>query len=298
MERPRVASAAALLVGMLLAASFAGAGRLGLAQEGTPEAVIEPVDVAHPARLHTGGCADLGEVVEPLSDLTRTQGELVGAPGAIIASRSFTIVPISLDDLQAADYALNVLLSAEEIDTSLACGEIGGIVDASGALTIGLREMGGLGHTGIAYLAPGEEEGTTGILIFMTETDAPGAGVTAATPLADASGGEAAETPAPEPTEITATEETVEVSLTEWAINMPTELEAGAIIFEVINDGTVPHTFQITGETVFATLDAPIGPGETGLLPVDLPPGAYTVICPLGDGAHRDIGMQIEITVE
>jgi uncharacterized cupredoxin-like copper-binding protein len=248
--------------------------------------------VAHPAHVHVGSCADLGDVVEPLSDLTRTPGEAVGAPGAIIATRSFTTVPLSLDELLADDYALNVHQSAEDIDTYLACGEIGGVTDINGALAIGLKEMSGRGHTGIAYLAPGEE-GTTGVLIFMTETDAPGAGVAAATPLA----GSNTEILTPEPTEVS-TEETVEVSLTEWAINMPTELEAGTVIFEVINDGTVPHTFQIAGETVFAALEASIGPGETARLTVDLAPGAYTVICPLGDGAHRDIGMLLEITVE
>jgi uncharacterized cupredoxin-like copper-binding protein len=79
---------------------------------------------------------------------------------------------------------------------------------------------------------------------------------------------------------------------------MPAELEAGTVIFEVINDGTVPHTFEIAGETVYATLDAPIGPGERARLEVDLPPGEYTVICPLGDGAHRDIGMSLTLTVE
>jgi uncharacterized cupredoxin-like copper-binding protein len=282
-----------LLTCVLIGAGIVGANRPGLAQDATPEAALNPVDVAHPAHVHTGSCADLGEVVEPLSDLTRTQGEAVGAPGAIIATRSFTTVPIPFDDLLADDYALNVHLSAEAIDTYLACGEIGGVVDVNGALTIGLKDIGGRGHTGIAYLAPGTEEGTTDILIFMTETDAPGTGVAAATPLADGT----TEAPTPEPTEVF-TEETVEVSLTEWAINMPTELEAGTVIFEVINDGTVPHTFQIAGETLFATLEAPIGPGETALLTVDLAPGAYTVICPLGDGAHRDIGMLLEITVE
>ena len=79
---------------------------------------------------------------------------------------------------------------------------------------------------------------------------------------------------------------------------MPTELEAGEVIFEVINDGTVPHTFQITGGAIDTALAASIGPGETGRLTVELAPGAYTVFCPLGDGAHREIGMQLEISVE
>jgi hypothetical protein len=286
------AALAALLIGILIGTSCLGVGRPGLAQDATPEAIINPVDVAHPAHVHVGSCAELGEVVAPLSDLTKTQGETVGAAAAIIASRSFTTVPLALDTLLAEDHALNVHLSAEDIDTYLACGEIGGVADVNGALTIGLKDM-GRGHHGIAYLAPGADEGTTDILIFMTETDAPGAGVVpGATPVA----GDAIELVTPEPT-AESTEETVEVSLTEWAINMPTELEAGTVIFEVINDGTVPHTFEIANETLYATLDAPLGPGESARLTVDLTPGVYTVICPLGDGAHRDIGMLLELTV-
>lgn len=317
MDRTRAALAVALIVAVLLGANLGlGPGRASLAQDGTPEAVVAPVDIGHPAHVHAGGCGDeLGPVIETLSDLTKTQGEEIGADGAIIASRSFTSIPMSLDDLLAEDHALNVHLSAQEIDTYLACGPIGGVVDFGGALTIGLRDAGGPGnHAGVAYLSPGEDGESTGILIFMTEDDATGSvgPIAAATPVAadqaatdttDATDDattdedEPAETPAA-PTGAPSLEETVEVSLTEWAINMPSELEAGTIIFEVINDGTVPHTFEIAGESVFAALDAPIGPGERARLEVDLTPGEYTVICSLGDGAHRDIGMQLTLTVE
>lgn len=327
-DRTRAALAVVLIVAVLLGANLGlDPGRAGLAQDGTPEAVVAPIDVGHPAHVHAGGCGDdLGEVIEPLSDLTKTQGEEIGADGAIIASRSFTTVPMSLEALLAEDHALNVHLSAEGIDTYLACGPIGGVVDINGALTIGLLDAGGDGHSGVAYLSPADDGAATGILIFMTEDDATGSVgsiAAAATPVApgpsseddaaaegdgaaaddDAADDDAsaqdedtAETPAA--TEPPSLEETVEVSLTEWSINMPAELEAGAVIFEVINDGTVPHTFEIAGETVFAALDAPIGPGERARLEVDLVPGEYTVICSLGEGAHRDIGMELTLTVE
>jgi uncharacterized cupredoxin-like copper-binding protein len=302
-ERTRAAIAVTLLALTLLGGSLIGAGRPGLAQDqnGTPEAAIDPVDVSHPAFVQTGGCDEPGDTVEPLSDLTRTPGETVGAAGAIVTSRSFTEVPIALDALLAEDFSINVHRSAQEIDTYLACGEIGGILDPGGALTIGLRDIAGSGHRGIAYLAPGADPATTGILIFMTEDEVTDRAGADATPVAgEATEGDqaialAAETPAP--TE-DPTEETVEVSLTEWLINMPTELEAGEVIFEVINDGTVPHTFQITGGAIDTALAAPIGPGETGRLTVELAPGTYTAFCPLGDGAHREIGMQLEFTVE
>ena len=302
MERMRAAIAVTLLVLTLLGAGRIGAGQPGLAQEGTPEAAIDPVDVSRPAFVQTGGCDAPGEAVETLSDLTRTPGETVGASGAIVTSRSFTEVPIALEALLAEDFSINIRRSAQEIDTYLACGEIGGILDPGGALTIGLRDIAGSGRSGIAYLASGADPATTGILIFMTEDeitesdDADATPVVGETTESDQAVAPAAETPAA-PTE-DPTEETVEVSLTEWLINMPTELEAGEVIFEVINDGTVPHTFQITGGAIDTALAAPIGPGETGRLTVELAPGTYTVFCPLGDGAHREIGMQLEITVE
>lgn len=282
----------------VLGGAALGAGAITSAQDETPPAV-DPVEVAHPAYVQTGSCDTLGDVAEPLSDLTRTAGDPVGMAGAIVVSRSFTNVPLTFETLLAEPYALDVRLSAQELDTSITCGEIGGVVDATGALTIGLKEVGGLGHTGVAYLSPGVDGASTDMLIFMTEDDSTSAPAPGATPVAEAAGAEAGAGPAPTPTETVdfATEETVEVALTEWAITMPAELEAGTVIFEVINDGTVPHTFQISGSSVDTTLAAPIGPGETSTLTVDLTPGVYVVFCPLGDGAHREIGMQLELTV-
>ncbi|MDQ3693187.1 MAG: hypothetical protein M3464_06130 [Chloroflexota bacterium] len=300
MQRSRVMIVRVLLVLAVLAGAGLGVGSISKAQDETPEAVVDPVDVGHPAYVQTGNCDTLGDVVEPLSDLTVTAGDPTGMAGAIVVSRSFTTVPLTFETLLVDPYALSVRLSAQALDTDLVCGEIGGVVDVNGALTIGLKEVGGLGHTGIAYLSPSADGAATDLLIFMTEDDSTTDPVTGATPVASA-GDDAEDAAAPvadadEAKEIS-TEETVEVALTEWAINMPAELEAGTIIFEVINDGTVPHTFQISGSNLDTALAAPIGPGETGILTVDLTPGVYVVFCPLGDGAHREIGMQLEVTV-
>jgi len=300
-HRSRATIIRALLVLALLAGAGIGAGAITMAQDETPEAAIDPVDIGHPAYVQTGNCDTLGDVVEPLSDLTVTAGDPTGMAGAIAVSRSFTTVPLPFEALLAESYALSVRLSAQALDTDLVCGEIGGVVDVNGALTIGLKEVGGLGHTGIAYLSPSADGAATDLLIFMTEDDSTTEPVAGATPVASASDDVEANAAAPAPVadeaEDISTEETVEVALTEWAINMPAELEAGTAIFEVINDGTVPHTFQISGSNLDTALAAPIGPGETSILTVDLTPGIYVVFCPLGDGAHREIGMQLEVTV-
>jgi uncharacterized cupredoxin-like copper-binding protein len=88
---------------------------------------------------------------------------------------------------------------------------------------------------------------------------------------------------------------TVQVSLTEFAIDMPDTLPAGPTTFEVTNDGTVEHNFEVEGEGIEEEFEANLQPGETMTLEIDLQPGAYNVYCPVGD--HHDQGMHVELTV-
>jgi hypothetical protein len=136
-----------------------------LAQEATPAAAGV---VARPVHIHSGDCATLGEVVFPLNDLTLPVGEGAGqADEATAAESSFTTVPTTLDALLAADFAINVHLSADEIDTYLACGEIGGVVDLNGVLIIGLRESSNSGFTGIAFLSPALDGVSSEVSVFI-----------------------------------------------------------------------------------------------------------------------------------
>jgi hypothetical protein len=137
-----------------------------IAQDATP--VAQAVAPARPAHIHTGDCVELGDVVVPLTDLTAPVGEGAGqADEASPAESSFTNVPMTLDAILAADHAINVHLSAEQIDTYIACGELGGVVDASGVLVIGLREQSDSGYTGIAFLAPGADGASTDVSVFI-----------------------------------------------------------------------------------------------------------------------------------
>jgi hypothetical protein len=111
---------------------------------------------------------DLADVVAPLTDLTAPVGEGAGqAAEATPAEISFTNVPMTLDAILGTDHAINVHLSAEQIDTYIACGEVGGVVDATGALVIGLREQSDSGFTGIAFLAPGADGASTDVSVFI-----------------------------------------------------------------------------------------------------------------------------------
>jgi uncharacterized cupredoxin-like copper-binding protein len=90
-------------------------------------------------------------------------------------------------------------------------------------------------------------------------------------------------------------EETVAVSLTEFAIDMPTDLAAGPITFQVTNDGTTDHNFEVEGQGIEEELPQNLAPGQSGTLSLDLAPGTYEVYCPVGN--HADEGMRLELTV-
>jgi hypothetical protein len=137
-----------------------------VAQDATP--VAQQVSPARPAHIHSGDCVELGDVVVPLTDLTAPISEGVGqADIATQAESSFTTVPMTLDAILGADHAINVHLSAERIDTYIACGELGGGVNATGALVVGLREESDSGYTGIAFLTPGADGASTDVSVFI-----------------------------------------------------------------------------------------------------------------------------------
>jgi uncharacterized cupredoxin-like copper-binding protein len=89
--------------------------------------------------------------------------------------------------------------------------------------------------------------------------------------------------------------ESVAVSLTEFAIDMPNELPAGPTTFEISNDGTVEHSFEIEGQGIEEELEPHLRPGASDTLTVDLAPGTYEVYCPVDE--HADHGMRLELTV-
>jgi hypothetical protein len=163
-----------------LAGMVALGGPAAWAQDATPQA--EEATAPRPAHIHTGSCREVGEVVAPLTDLTGAiGGDRVGqARRAIPAESSFTSVPLTLDAILGADHVVNVHLSAEEIDTYIACGEIGGMLSPEGAVIIGLRELNNSGFTGIAYLAPGADGASTDVSVFVAPTLGGGAARNAA----------------------------------------------------------------------------------------------------------------------
>lgn len=78
----------------------------------TVDILVDGATGGHPAHIHSGTCAELGDVVYPLTD--------VDASGA-----SITVIDVPLADLLASGpYAINIHLSADEVGTYVACGDI------------------------------------------------------------------------------------------------------------------------------------------------------------------------------
>ena len=131
----------------------------GQAQEASPP---------RPSHIHSGDCDELGEVIQPLNSLTVPVGAVAGNSDAVVAEAAFTSIPQSLDVLLAEDHALKVHLSADQIQTYLACGDIGGAADANGALIVGMKELDDSGYAGIAYLVPAAD-GSTSVSVMIAQ---------------------------------------------------------------------------------------------------------------------------------
>jgi len=97
-------------------------------------------------------------------------------------------------------------------------------------------------------------------------------------------------TPAP-----TAGGTVVEVTLTEWRIDMPVSVPAGMTTFKVTNAGTFVHNFRIIGQGIEKQFDSNLQPGETNTMQVELKAGSYEVDCPVA--GHADQGMKLQLTV-
>lgn len=156
---------AILLLALVIAAAPATA-------QGTPE--------TYAIHIHAGTCDGPGDIVVPLTDLTAPAGERTGPDAATNAATSYSSVPLALDVLLAQPHAIDVHRAVD--GAVIACGEIGGVPDANGAVSVGLRPANGSGFSGIAYLGPqAGNPSQTGISAFLAETG--GTAVAPAQPL-------------------------------------------------------------------------------------------------------------------
>ncbi len=130
------------------------------------------METAHPAHIHAGTCPAPGDVVAPLGDVTPSMaGPAMGQASAVPVGVSVTSVPLALADIVAAEHAIVVHASADDMGTYLVCGDIGGEPMAEGVLPIGLAAVGDSGDAGVAVLADAGD-GTTTVTIYLTHAGA------------------------------------------------------------------------------------------------------------------------------
>lgn len=255
----------------------------------TPQVLAQGSGEApHPAHIHSGTCAELGDIVVPLSDVKAlTAGEVFGAPSAVPVEESVTEANMTLSDILAAPHAVNIHESKEAIQVYIACGDIGGRV-VDGQLSIGLQEINGSGYNGVAILDTAGDK--TDVTVYLADQGASGEAEQAAAPAAATDTPAAAQptseapaapvategpTAAPAETAAPASEE-VPVDIREFEFIPPTiEIAAGDTVTWT-NQGAIPHT--ATAEQRDVLQSGAIAPGSS-FSKVFNEPGEFAYFC-------------------
>ncbi len=87
----------------------------------------------------------------------------------------------------------------------------------------------------------------------------------------------------------------VNVTLSDYKIEMPTSLKRGKTAFVVHNAGKHAHNFEVSGNGDSDKFLLDLSPNETKVLHVNLARGRYAIVCPVD--AHADKGMRATVTV-
>jgi uncharacterized cupredoxin-like copper-binding protein len=89
--------------------------------------------------------------------------------------------------------------------------------------------------------------------------------------------------------------QTVQVHLPEGDIQMPSSLNAGKTTFQVVNDGTAAHGFQIEGPAGDKQVPT-VAPGQSASLEIDLDPGTYRVLSPVDASKDQRMVKAVNVT--
>ena len=182
-----IAAAGLLALTLMVGGRAAAQESYGTPSTGTSSGTETP----HPAHIHSGSCAALGDIVYPLTD--------VAAPGAMstpmagmsspvptmpsgagisatpsaededVVAESTTTVQVALADISAGGFAINVHESMDQIQNYIACGDITG-TPANNVLQIPLNELNSSGYYGTAVLTD-NGDGTTTVVVKLEKTE-------------------------------------------------------------------------------------------------------------------------------
>lgn len=213
---------------------------------------------SHPAHTQMGTCEQPGQIISTLSPVSSTYDVdgvpmmvpgVVGAPDSIEVEYSSTTLPVTLAQILQGQYIVDVKVSEEDQENSVACGAIGGLMLGTSDLPFGIAPINNSGHYGTGWLHD-NGDGTTTLSVTLIYVGS-GAPQTAGA--------------------------TIPVSIENFAFS-PSMIAARAgdvIVFT--NNDTVPHTVtQSTTEGGFQS--DPIAPGTTYTLTID-EPGTYEFYC-------------------
>jgi plastocyanin len=217
---------------------------------GAPGATAQEGDEPHPAHIHTGTCEELGDIVAPLNDVTLEEGGGVeGAESAIPAQVSETEIELGLADILAAPHAVNVHESQAEIENYISCGDIGGRV-VDGRLVIGLQEINGSDHSGVAVLEADDED-ETDVRVYLVEE-----GATAAEEPASGAGDDA--TAAADDGEATAEADAEETATAEETA----EADDAEATIEADETPAADETVEAEAEETVAAVEVTVAPED------------------------------------
>jgi plastocyanin len=245
-----------------------------------PAFAAQEADAPHPAHIHSGTCAELGDVVAPLMDVAFSSTDVAksGPDSAIPVKFSETVVDMPLQEIIDGGHAINVHKNADEIDAYIACGDIGGAVttDENGRseLRIGLGALNGSGHTGVAWL--GADGDSTQVTVMLIE---PG--------TMASEGAAAAQEPATAAANTSA--ESLAVEIKGFAYNPPTiEVPVGGSVTWT-NQDSAPHTATAPDHEILQS--GAIAFGESYTQTFDTA-GTYDYHCEFHPNMHGEIVVQ------
>lgn len=287
-----------------------------LAATGLSRAVAQDSSAgeSHPAHIHAGSCANLGDVIYPLTNVSdngmmagmmaspaagamgspeagMNMGQKMGSSAAVPVQTSYTLVNAPLDKIVNGNTAINVHESQAKIQNYIACGDIGGQVmtgpgmEQGGTLVIGLKELNSSGYSGVAVL---EGKGNqTQVIVYLAEdlSGKAAAGGEYGTAQAGESSGEYGTAKAGESGEYgspaagasnQSSAKTVQATIQNYAYHPdPIEVAVGTTVTWT-NDDSVPHTVTGTDQTVIKS--PVINPGQSYSVTFDKA-GSYDYHC-------------------